>query len=84
MEAKAKTEREEAAAKVIDSETGLAKDDKSKVQPPVPFFDIMKSLTLFGYFTSEVGCKEALEYVPIPGRYDGCIEIKEGQKAYAL
>lgn len=50
----------------------------------VPFFRLMKELTLLGYFTSEAGATQALEYVPVPGRYDGCIDLKPGQKAWAL
>lgn len=37
------------------------------------YFRMMKELTLWGYFSSEVGCKEALRYNPIPGRYEACI-----------
>jgi hypothetical protein len=44
----------------------------------------MKELTLLGYFTSEVGATKALRYVPIPGRFDGCIPYKKGDKAWAL
>lgn len=36
-------------------------------------FTMIKDLTLWGYFSSEVGCQEALRYNPIPGRYEGCI-----------
>jgi hypothetical protein len=81
-ESAAKAEREEAKNKVIDSETGIEKIEKAET--PTPFFDIMKSLTLFGYFTSEPGATQALDFVPIPGKYEGCIPLKEGQKAYAL
>ncbi|NVK83561.1 MAG: gluconate 2-dehydrogenase subunit 3 family protein [Cytophagia bacterium] len=37
------------------------------------YFRMMKELTLWGYFSSEAGCKEALRYNPIPGRYEACI-----------
>lgn len=37
------------------------------------YFRMMKELTLWGYFSSEVGCKEALRFNPIPGRYEACI-----------
>ncbi len=50
----------------------------------VPFFRLMKELTLLGYFTSEEGATKALEYVPVPGRYDGCIDMTPGQKAWAM
>ncbi|MEO8406050.1 MAG: gluconate 2-dehydrogenase subunit 3 family protein [Chitinophagaceae bacterium] len=45
------------------------------------YFTMMKQLTLLGYFTSEVGAKQALRYVPIPQRYDGCIDYHKGDKA---
>lgn len=50
----------------------------------VPFFRLMKELTLLGYFTSEPGATQALDYVAVPGRYDGCIDLKPGQKAWAM
>ncbi|KQS31099.1 gluconate 2-dehydrogenase subunit 3 family protein [Dyadobacter sp. Leaf189] len=50
----------------------------------VPFFRLMKELTLLGYFTSEPGATMALEYVAVPGRYDGCIDLKPGQKNWAM
>lgn len=56
----------------------------SKKLKGTPFWRLMKELTLFGYFTSEQGATKALDYVPIPGRYEGCIPLKPGQKAYAL
>jgi len=77
--------KNEASKKIVDNETGLAKDTKGKTEePPVPFFKIMKELTLLGYFTSEIGCKQALAYVEIPGRYEGCVKMTPGQKAWAL
>jgi hypothetical protein len=50
----------------------------------VPFFKLVKELTLLGYFTSEPGATLALDYVAVPGRYDGCIDLKPGQKAWAM
>ncbi|HAK76772.1 MAG TPA: twin-arginine translocation pathway signal, partial [Runella sp.] len=44
----------------------------------------MKELTVTGYFTSEIGATKALEYLPIPGRFEGCVPLKPGQKAWAL
>ncbi len=57
---------------------------KAKMERYSPFFTVLKDLTLTGYFTSEIGCTQALEYVPVPGRYDGCVPLKPGQKAWAL
>lgn len=75
----------ETAKKVLDAETGLAKENKGKAEtPPTPFFKLMKELTLLGYFTSEIGCKQALAYVEVPGKYEGCVKMTPGQKAWAL
>lgn len=57
---------------------------KEYTEAAVPFFRLMKELTLLGYFTSEPGATQALEYVAVPGRYDGCIDLKPGQKAWAM
>lgn len=47
------------------------------------YFTLMKQLTLLGYFSSEIGATQALRYVAIPGRYEGCIPYKKGDKAWA-
>ena len=48
----------------------------------LPFWRLMKELTLLGYFTSEVGTKASFEYVQIPSKLE-MIKIKPNQKAYA-
>ncbi len=50
----------------------------------IPFFTTIKQLTLSGFFTSEVGATQVLRYVAIPGKYEGCIPLEEGQKAWAV
>ncbi len=35
------------------------------------FFEHAKQLTLFGYYTSEIGMTVERRYLPVPGRYDG-------------
>jgi len=47
-----------------------------------PFFSTMKSLTITGYFTSEIGCTQALRYSQIPGGYE-TVDYKKGDKAWA-
>ena len=47
------------------------------------YFTMIKQLTVWGYFTSKPGATQALRYVPIPGRFDGCIPYKQGEKAWA-
>ena len=48
-----------------------------------PFFRILKSYTVEGYFTSEAGATRALAYSYIPGSFHGCTDMKPGQKAWA-
>lgn len=48
----------------------------------LPFWRLMKELTLIGYFTSEVGIKDSFEYVPIPGNLVH-VKLKNGQKVFA-
>ncbi len=70
-------------AKLVDSETGVAAKDEQKNAPLTPFFTLVKELTILGYFSSEIGCTQALSYVQVPGRYEGVVKLKNGQKAWA-
>lgn len=54
-----------------------------KPEEPNHYFRMMKELTMFGFFTSEVGATQALRYVEVPGRYDGCMPYKKGDRAWA-
>ena len=54
-----------------------------KIEAPNHYFRMMKELTLLGYFTSEVGATQALRYLPVPGKYDGCVPYKKGDRAWA-
>ncbi|TCD02462.1 gluconate 2-dehydrogenase subunit 3 family protein [Pedobacter psychroterrae] len=56
---------------------------KDKPKTEARFFAIIRDLTLLGYFTSEIGVTKAYEYVDIPGRYDGCTDLKPGQRVWA-
>jgi hypothetical protein len=48
------------------------------------FFTMMKQLTVAGYFISEIGATQALEYLPIPGRFEGNVPLQPGQKTWAI
>jgi hypothetical protein len=50
---------------------------------PAHYFRMMKELALLGYFTSEIGCTQALRYVESPGRFDPCIPYTAGEPAWA-
>ena len=56
---------------------GFTAEDKS-------FFTLFKSLTLFGYYTSEVGATQELAYLATPGGYQGNFPFAKVGKAWAL
>ncbi len=64
------------------SDKGRASTDGER--PAVPYFRMMKELAMLGFFTSEVGCTQALRYVESPGRYDPCTPYVVGEPAWAL
>jgi gluconate 2-dehydrogenase gamma chain len=49
---------------------------KEKVQPR-PFILMAKELTLLGFFTSQPGAEQVLQYEAVPGSYKGCIPLSE-------
>ena len=42
----------------------------------LPFFGMMKELTLIGYYTSVVGANDELQFQPATNRFDGCIPLE--------
>jgi glucoside 3-dehydrogenase (cytochrome c) hitch-hiker subunit len=50
---------------------------------PAHYFRMMKELALLGFFTSKIGCTQALRYVEAPGRFDPCIPYTPGEPAWA-
>jgi hypothetical protein len=53
-------------------------------QAPVGFYRSLKSMVLWGYFTTEQVGKEILSYDPIPGEYRGCIPVSEVGNVWSL
>ena len=53
-------------------------------QKPVGFYRTIKSLALWGYFSSEEIGKNVLSYDPIPGEYLGCIPISDIGNTWSL
>lgn len=48
-----------------------------------PFVLKVKELTLLGFFTSEPGATQVLQYNQVPGPYQGCVPIAQVGKAWA-
>lgn len=60
----------------------IAKGNKGYVKQHMAphYFTMMKQLTLLGFFTSQEGMTKAVRYLPVPGRYEGCVPYKKGDK----
>jgi hypothetical protein len=61
----------------LESKThGFTQDDKE-------FFIFFKSLTLFAYYTSEIGATKELAYLAVPGGYQGSFPFAKIGRAWA-
>ena len=70
----------EAKMHAVDvDDTGTA--DATKAMPH--YFTMIKQLAIFGFFTSKVGANDVLQYVAVPGRYDGDLAYVPGTPAWA-
>jgi hypothetical protein len=50
---------------------------RAHAHPERPFILMTKELTLLGFFTSQVGSTQVLQYVAIPGSYHACIPLEQ-------
>jgi len=50
---------------------------------PAPFICQLKELTIYGFFTSEVGSTQVLRYQPMPMKFDGDVPLQEGESTWA-
>jgi len=59
--------------------------DKSKARYPRQgsFFLMIKEATLLGFFTSLPGATQTLQYLPIPGGFNGCMPLSEVGRQWA-
>ncbi len=52
-------------------------------EPPPPFFMTLKELTLAGYYTSEIGATQELQWNSAPGRYDADVPLADVGRTWA-
>jgi hypothetical protein len=55
--------------------------EETKPQPE--FYRMIKQLSIWGYFTSEVGATQAMAHVAVPGRFDGIVTVPPGTRAWS-
>ncbi|MGH8027275.1 MAG: gluconate 2-dehydrogenase subunit 3 family protein [Pseudoxanthomonas sp.] len=71
----------DAEARKQPSVTAVVEGANAAVKPH--YFTMIKQLVIFSFFTSRVGATEALQYVAVPGRYDGDMAYVPGTPAWA-
>ena len=66
----------------LDREQKTYMDAKER-GAPAHYFRLLKELTLLGYFTSEIGCTQAMRYAETPGGFEPCVPYRPGETAWA-
>jgi len=61
----------------------VALDAKKSGVKEQTFILVTKELTIVGFFTSEPGATQVLQYNPVPGAYHGCVPLAEVGKTWA-
>ncbi len=79
---KATPEQRTSLLTALDKEAKEHAKSKEK-DAPSHYFTMMKQLTLFGFFTSKPGATQVLRHEAVPGRYDGALPYKKGDRAWA-
>jgi hypothetical protein len=74
----AELDAEDQTAFVTKLHDAAVKAEKETTPAPKrPFILTMKELTMSGFFISEPGATQVLQYSPVPGAYEGCVPLKE-------
>lgn len=68
----------------IDFLTRMEKPAAPFTQDDRNYFKQLKSLVVFGYYTSEIGATQELKYLAIPGGYKGNVKFTDIGRAWAL
>jgi hypothetical protein len=62
---------------VTKTHSAALAEAKENKEAKRPFILMAKELTLLGFFTSEPGATQVLQYIAVPGSYKGCIPLAE-------
>ncbi len=76
---KQRDEKEKAA-----KEKAKKEQDPNFVSAPSHYYSMLKQLSIWGYFSSEIGSTQALRHLSVPGKYDGAFPYKKGDKAWSI
>jgi len=83
--------QQDALLSELDQRFAVDREDKARypyrrrreynTQLQAGFFEIVKHMTLYGYYTSEIGFTQELRKQIIPGAYHGCTSVSDLSKA---
>lgn len=62
----------------LRSVAAAERQPRDVADPNGHWFAMLKYLTVWGYFTSEVGMRQTLHAYPLPGRYEACAPYEAG------
>lgn len=68
----------------VDFLTRMEKPIAPFTQADRNYFKQLKSLVVFGYYTSEIGATQELKFLPIPGGYKGNVKFKDIGRSWSL
>lgn len=54
-----------------------------QTKPPPDYYKMIKQLTVWGYYSSEIGATQAMRHVAVPERFEGNVTIQPGAKAWS-
>jgi gluconate 2-dehydrogenase gamma chain len=69
-----------ARLEALDAESVQARQGEER---PLPYFATLKEWTLAGYYTSEAGATEELQWLAVPGRYDADLPLEQVGRTWA-
>ena len=72
-----------AAMAPSEREKLLGELDAEAQKDPEHWFHLARELSERAFFSSEVGLTKALRWLPVPGRWEGCVPLRPGQPAWA-
>jgi len=60
-----------------------AVQERDRDADPLPWFATLKEWTVVGYYTSEAGATQELQWLAAPGRFDGDVPLEEVGRTWA-
>jgi hypothetical protein len=75
--------QKELVLKYHSEAVAIMKADNPPKDMDRPFIMVVKELTMLGFFTSEPGATQVLQYQAVPGAYKGCVPLSEVGRTWA-